>query len=109
MEDTTGRKINSGNETCLVLHYNLQNKDIERIITKYWRVLKQDISLCDSLPDKPKIIYKRAPNLRDRIVHNVIEPPPSRQSMFWRVFIDVVFVIAALESQKMSQKSKNLH
>lgn len=29
--------------TCIVLDYKLQNREVERIIQKYWNVLKQDV------------------------------------------------------------------
>lgn len=32
LEDTTGRNINLGNETCLVLDYSLQKKDVEGLL-----------------------------------------------------------------------------
>lgn len=71
--------------TCIVLDYSLQSKDVERILKKYWSVLKQDTHLKDLLSDKPKIVYKKAPSLRDRLVHNIVEPPPPKPKMFWNL------------------------
>lgn len=80
---STDRDINDG--ISVVLDYSVQSNEVRRIICKYWSVLKQDIHLRDMLPDKPKIVFKRAPNLRDKLVHNVVEPPPLKPKMFWDV------------------------
>lgn len=78
---TTEEDVNDG--ISMVLNYSLQNNEVQKIIRKYWNVLKQDVHLKEILPEKPKIIFKRAPNLRDRLVHNVVEPPLQKPSMFW--------------------------
>lgn len=62
--------------------YHKESKEVEKIIRKYWNVLKQDIHLRGSLSDKPKIIYKRAPSLCDKLVHNVVEPPLPKPKRF---------------------------
>lgn len=75
---------NGNNEGInVVLDYSIQSHEVRRIICKYWDVLKQDVHLKGVLPDKPKIVFKRAPNLRDKLVHNVVEPPPPKPKMFW--------------------------
>lgn len=60
---------------ALILDFNVQHKDIEKIFKKYWYILKEDKHLQSILPDKPLIIYKRATTLRDLIVKNVVDPP----------------------------------
>lgn len=65
-----------------VLDFNVQFKDIEKIIHRHWYILKEDKHLQKILPEKPLIIYKRAPTLRDIIVKNVVEPPPKNKFSF---------------------------
>lgn len=84
LRDRIGTRDDDDNgSTSVILDYNLQSKEVEKIINKYWDVLKQDVHLRDTLPNKPNIVYKRAPSLRDKLVHNVVEPPLSRPKMFW--------------------------
>lgn len=56
-EGTNNKRSNEDMGTSIVLDYNLQNRDVEKIIKKYWNVLKQDIHLKDHLSDTPRIIY----------------------------------------------------
>lgn len=55
---------------ALIMDYNLPT---QRIIEKYWDILKYDV-LKSFIPEKPRFLYKRATNLRDRLVKNVVEP-----------------------------------
>lgn len=83
LRDGTRVTDNDKNEGInVVLDYSVQSHEVRRIICKYWSVLKQDIHLKDVLPDKPKIVFKRAPNLRFRLVHNVVDSPPPKPKMF---------------------------
>lgn len=52
--------------------------------------MKQDVHLKGRLSEKPRIVYKRAPNLSDKLVHNIVKPPPPKPKMFWdiNVFYD---------------------
>lgn len=60
---------------ALIMDYNLQHKQVERIIEKYWNILKYDDILKSFILVKPRFIYKRATILRDQLVKNVVEPP----------------------------------
>ena len=46
------------------------------MIKRHWQILKNDKDLKQILPDKPRILYKRAPTLRNLVVKTVVEPPP---------------------------------
>lgn len=83
LKDSTKVTDNENHEgISVVLDYSTQSYEVRRIICKYWSVLKQDAQLKDVLPDKPKFVFKRAPNLRDRLIHNVVDPPPPKPKMF---------------------------
>lgn len=60
----------------IILDFNTQFKDVARVIQKHWHILKNDKDLKGILPEKPNIVYKRAPTIRDLIVKSVIDPPP---------------------------------
>lgn len=48
---------------------------------KYWPILKSDRILSTILPKKPRFVYKKAPThkkaptLKNHLVHNIIDPP----------------------------------
>lgn len=68
---------------ALILNFNVQHKDIEKIKKKYWYILREDKHLQSILPDKPFIVYKRANTLRDPIVKNVVDPPSTNSFSFF--------------------------
>lgn len=78
LENIKNRVDNVATGICIVLDYNLQTRDVEKIISKYWQVLNQDTQLTDNLMDKLQIIYKR-----DKLVHIVVEPLKPKPWMFW--------------------------
>lgn len=59
----------------LIMNYSVQHKQVERIIKKYWPLLKADKTLHNVLPDKPRFTYRRVPTLRALVAKNVLEPP----------------------------------
>lgn len=59
----------------MILDFNIQHKQFEKIVQKHWPILKLDRTLGPVLPDRPLFIYKRAPSLRDRLAPGVIDPP----------------------------------
>lgn len=64
----------------IILDYNVQYKKFEKIIRKYWPILKQDKTLGPVLPERPQFVYKRAPSLRDKLAPGVIDPPRAFQN-----------------------------
>lgn len=59
----------------IILDFNTQHKDVAKVIQKHWHILKNDKDLKEILPERPNIVYKRAPTIRDLIVKSVIDPP----------------------------------
>lgn len=70
--------------TAIVLDFNYQHKKVERII-KHWAVLIADKQLRSILPEKPRLIYKKAPLVRDRVGRSVNEPPMQGRTFFNRM------------------------
>ncbi|CAI9613040.1 unnamed protein product [Staurois parvus] len=71
------------NVMIIIMPYNKQYKDVQRIINKHWDILKLDKDLKDSIPENPRFIYKKAPNIRDKIVKNVLNPPKQNSLTFF--------------------------
>lgn len=64
-------------EMAFVTGFNNQYKALKHIMKKYWPILKEDRVLSRILPARPKFVYRRAPTLRNYLVHNLIDPPKS--------------------------------
>lgn len=73
--NNTRKRRNEQGEILFITGYNNQYKDVERIIHRYWPILQEDRVLSKILPRKPKFVYRRAPNLRNFLVHNAVDPP----------------------------------
>lgn len=80
---TKSKKGKKNTDLVFVTGFNTQYKEFEHILTKYWPILKEDRVLANILPKKPRVVYRRAPTLRD-LVHNVINPP-----MLTQIFSDM--------------------
>lgn len=61
-------------EFAFLTGFNRQYKQLENIFKKHWPILKSDRTLGELLPKGPRFIYRRAPNIRNRLVHNVVNP-----------------------------------
>lgn len=59
----------------LIMDFSVQHRRMERIIKRHWSILKTDTTLANILPEKLRLIYRRAPTLRDIIAKNVPNPP----------------------------------
>lgn len=55
--------------------YNRQYKTMESILEKHWPILQSDKILNSVLPKRPIFIYRKAPSLRNKLVHNALDPP----------------------------------
>ena len=62
-------------ELPIILNYNTQHKQLEAIIKKHWPILKADRQLQGILPSYPRVVYRRAPTLRDLVAKNIPDPP----------------------------------
>ena len=77
VQDSNKQVTKEGNfEFKIVLDYNIQYRQFEKIVNKHWEVLKKDKVLGTVLPAHPRFIYRKAPSLRDVVAPGVIDPPP---------------------------------
>ncbi|XP_041422161.1 uncharacterized protein LOC121394669 [Xenopus laevis] len=66
-------KVNKGEtkqEIVFSTTYNPLAKSIGKIIKRHWGVLQCDIELRGIIPDKPKVVFKRANNLKQILTNN---------------------------------------
>lgn len=54
-------------EARFVTRYHGQYKKIEYILNKQWNMLKQDPHLSTTLSERPKVTYRKAPTLKNKI------------------------------------------
>lgn len=64
--------------------YSMQHMNVKKLINKHWHILGNDHTLKAVLPDKPQVIYKGAPSLKDRVSPNILNPP-SMKRVFFRI------------------------
>lgn len=70
--------------STLIFDYNIQFKAVEQIFNKYWQVLKQDKVIEQSyLINLNLYTTPPPPNLRDKVVRNVVKPPRITNLSFW--------------------------
>lgn len=82
IQDTI-RNTENNNTLSLVMDFNAQHKQVERIVRKHWDIIKADRHLGAILPEKPRFTYRRAPTLRDRLARNVLDPPTKKNFSFF--------------------------
>lgn len=83
MIQNTVKNTEYNNTLSLVVDFNAQHKQIERIVRKYWNIIKANRHLGVILPEKPRFTYWRAPTLRDRLARNVLDPPTRKNLSFF--------------------------
>lgn len=70
------RKEKSKNlDMAFLTGYNRQYKTMESIIKKHWPILQSDKILNSVLSKKIIFLYRKAPSLRNNLVHNALDPP----------------------------------
>lgn len=69
-------------DVAFITGFNRQYQSVEHIVRKYWPILKSDKTLSNILPKKTRFIYKRAPTLRNCLVHNIIDPTKKFKIVF---------------------------
>lgn len=62
----------------IITRYNNQWNDLYKIFNNNWHVLTPKIFSC--ITDKPKLVTRRAPNLKDRLVNSHFSRPTNRDS-----------------------------
>ena len=72
-------------EIPIILNFNVQHRQLESVFRKHWPILKADRQLQDVLPVAPKVVYRRAPTLRDLVAKSVPDPPNKKEVLtFWQ-------------------------
>lgn len=79
---TNKKKKDNQFKLAFVTGYNVDYKQVEKLVIKYWPILLKDSTLNNILPRRPSFIYRKAPGLRNMIAKNVVEPPQEPQKKF---------------------------
>lgn len=58
------------NTTRIILKFSNKHKEVRKIITKYWSMLKDDPNLREFVPDAPSNTFKRATSLKDYLTQS---------------------------------------
>ena len=66
-----------------VTQYSTAANKISRVIKDNWGIIESDPTLRMVFPEPPVISFKRAPTLRDKLVHNFL-PPSKKESWLKR-------------------------
>lgn len=75
LRNKDAKPLNVQHQWGFISNFHYQYREIENIFSKYWHILCRDRHLCDTLPNKPKFIYRRALNFGDRVVTKILDPP----------------------------------
>ena len=54
--------------------YSMRAEQMKGIITKHWHILESDFQLNGAFKERPPMVYKRAKNLRNILVHSYLLP-----------------------------------
>lgn len=78
-EGKQGTRNKEEGSLLLVTNYNAQAGLIKKILRKHWDVLHLDPTLRSFLPQEPRIVFRRAQNLRDQLTRSYINPPKKKK------------------------------
>lgn len=60
--------------TRFITTFHFQYKKMEKISENHWNILQKDLHLKTILPEHPRVTYRRAPNLRNKIAPSKFKP-----------------------------------
>lgn len=69
----TGKKTYRPTPMCCI-KYSPLSFEFKKSIKKYWHIISSDPKLKKVFPDEPRMVFKRASNLRDRLVKSDMRP-----------------------------------
>lgn len=61
-----------------ITSYSTQHYRIKNILRKHWHLLGNDRVIKTFIPEKPQIVFRGVPSLRDKIAPNVVDPPTKK-------------------------------
>lgn len=67
-------KTDTQSRPFFVTQYSMEARHIKRIILDNWAIIKSDPVLQQIFPQPPLVSYRRAPTLRDKLVHSYLPP-----------------------------------
>ena len=67
-------------KTVFVISYNPALASVIKILRKHWSVMTRDPYLKTVFPSPPIVAYRRAKNLKDKLIRAKIPPPPPKRN-----------------------------
>lgn len=55
--------------------YSHQHYMIKKLVCKHWHILKNDHILGSTLPDRPQVVFRGVPSLKDTLAPGFCDPP----------------------------------
>ena len=72
-------KKNDNERPVFVITYNPALPSLAQIMKKHWKVMVNDLYLKKVFPVPPMVAYRRAKNLKDKLVKAKVPPPTTRK------------------------------
>lgn len=69
------------NGVPFITTYSLQHKNIKQMLSRHWHIVNNDRILKGIFPDRPHVVFRGAPSLRNRVSPNILDPP-TRANIF---------------------------
>lgn len=71
------------NDLRFVTQFHVRHRHIERIVQRHWPMLLQDEHLLPVLSNKPKLAYRKVPNIKSKVAPSKLKekPPPPGHSI----------------------------
>lgn len=85
--DTHTHKMNSSKDIRFTTQFHNKYKNMEHIVHKHWPILLQDPHLKDSIPNKPKFSYRKAPNIKGKIAPSKLKKKTNTSSSLQLFFM----------------------
>lgn len=82
LKENTGGRENDTFHNPFITNFSCQHSSVKHIVKKHWHILKNGRVLKSILPDKPQVVFRGAPSLKDKLAPNILNPPSIRPTFF---------------------------
>ena len=66
-----------------ITNYSIQHGSIKQLLNKHWHLARNDPILKGLLPEKPRVVFRGAPSLRNQVAPNILNPPQNGLNTFF--------------------------
>lgn len=83
----------------LITGYSKGAIKMQKVLEKHWFILKNDPVIGKALPEKPSVIFRKAPNLRDIITSSYIKENKTKGNTIYSGFFGCGICKACIETK----------